>query len=145
MADGQRGDIPGLARAQLLDALLIHDVAVLDAVRAEPDGLLHRFWVGGMRHHAKTAGATDLECRFELSVERNPARRVLIPMYGLEAGGLVHEDLGYPFQVTPFAGLVIFAENEVSLSARGGYRWVPARFEELSGAELALMLDGHLW
>jgi len=82
---------------------------------------------------------------FELSIERNPARRVLIPMYGVEAGGLVHEDLGNPFQVTPFCGLVVFAENEVSLSARGGYRWVPARFDELSGAQLELVLDGHLW
>ncbi|HEY6724444.1 MAG TPA: Ig domain-containing protein [Polyangiaceae bacterium] len=82
---------------------------------------------------------------FELSVERNPTRRVLIPLYGLEVGGLVHEELGYPFQATPFAGLVLFADRGVALSARGGYRWVPVRFNELSGAQVQLMLDGHLW
>lgn len=82
---------------------------------------------------------------FELSVERNPTRRVLIPMYGLEMGGLVHEEFGNPFQATPFGGLVLFAEGGLSLSARGGFRWVPARFDELSGAHLELALDGHLW
>src|SRR5262245_30479983 len=70
VADRQRGDIPGVAGAELLDALLIHDVAVLDAVRAEPNGLLHRFGSGGMRHHTKTAGATDCKGRLELLVEQ---------------------------------------------------------------------------
>ena len=82
---------------------------------------------------------------FELSIERNPTRRVLIPMYGLELGGLVHDELGNPFQATPFGGLVLFADRGVALSARGGYRWVPVRFDELSGAQLELVLDGHLW
>lgn len=82
---------------------------------------------------------------FELSVERNPTRRVLIPMYGLELGGLVHEELGTPFQATPFGGLVLFADRGVALSARGGYRCVPLHFDELSGPQLELILDGHLW
>ncbi|HEU5074791.1 MAG TPA: hypothetical protein VFU02_11465, partial [Polyangiaceae bacterium] len=82
---------------------------------------------------------------FELSVERNPTRRLLIPMYGLEMGGLVHEEFGNPFQATPFGGLLLFADRGLSLSARGGFRWVPARFDELSGAHVELALDGHLW
>ena len=69
MADRQRGYIPGVTCAEPLDALVIHDVAVLDAVRAKPDGHLHRVGVGGMRHHTKTAGATDCERCLELLVE----------------------------------------------------------------------------
>lgn len=82
---------------------------------------------------------------FEVSFERNPTRTVLIPMYGLELGGLVHDELGSPFQLTPFGGLELFGDADVSLSARGGYRVVPARFERLSGAHLGLSLDAHLW
>jgi len=82
---------------------------------------------------------------FEVSIERNPTRRVLIPMYGLELGGLVHDELGSPFQLTPFAGLELFGDADISLSARGGYRVVPARFERLSGAHIGLSLDAHLW
>jgi hypothetical protein len=82
---------------------------------------------------------------FEVSFERNPTRRVLIPMYGLELGGLVHDELGSPFQLTPFGGLELFGDAAVSVSARGGYRVVPARLERLSGAELGLSLDAHLW
>ena len=82
---------------------------------------------------------------FELSVERNPTRRLLIPLYGLEVGGLVHAELGYPFHATPFGGIVLFGDRGWTVSARVGYRWVPVRFDELSGAQGQLMFDGHLW
>lgn len=82
---------------------------------------------------------------FDVSFEQNPSRRVLIPMYGVEAGGLVHEQLGKPFQITPFGGLVLFANRTVAVSLRGGYRCVPTRFAELSGAYSALMFDAHAW
>src|SRR5262245_18925062 len=70
VADRQRRDVPGVAGAEQLDALAIHDVAVLDAVRAEPDRFLHRVGVGGVRHDTKTASATDCERRLELLVEQ---------------------------------------------------------------------------
>jgi len=82
---------------------------------------------------------------FDLSFERNPSRRVLIPTYGVEAGGMVHQQLGKPFQITPFGGLVLFANRTVAVSARGGYRCVPTRFAELSGAYAALIVDAHAW
>ena len=82
---------------------------------------------------------------FDLSFESNPRRRVLIPMYGVEVGGLVHQELGHHFQITPFGGLMLFASRAVAVSARGGYRCVPTRFDELSGAYAALLVDAHAW
>src|SRR6185369_17225105 len=59
MADGEGRHVPGLVFKQERDALVIHDVAVLDAVGAEPDSVLHRIRVGGMRHDFEAALAED--------------------------------------------------------------------------------------
>jgi hypothetical protein len=62
---------------QELHALVVHDVAVLDAVRAEADRVLHRLGIGGVRHHLELALAADRECRAQLVFEQE---RVPVPV-----------------------------------------------------------------
>ena len=82
---------------------------------------------------------------FSLAIESNPTRRYLIPSYGLEMGGLIHETLGSPFQFTPYGGLCLYADHGVFVMARGGYRVVPVRVSRLSGVHAALEIEASVW
>src|SRR5690242_9042421 len=70
MADREGRYVPGLVLEQERDALVIHDVAMLDAVGAEPDRILHCIWVGGMRHDLEAALPADLEGSADLVIEQ---------------------------------------------------------------------------
>ena len=52
------------------DALVIHDVAMLDAMGAELDRILHCIRVGGMRHDLEATFPADLEGSADLVVEQ---------------------------------------------------------------------------
>src|SRR6516162_3615290 len=70
MADGEGRHVPRIVLKQERDALVIHDVAMLDAVGAEPDRILHGIRVGGMRHDLEAALPADLEGSADLVVEQ---------------------------------------------------------------------------
>src|SRR6516165_1510412 len=61
MADREGRYVPSLVLEQEREALVVHDVAMLDAMRAQPDRTLHRFRVGGMRHDLEATLPADLE------------------------------------------------------------------------------------
>src|SRR5581483_10615704 len=73
----------GVAFEQQRDGLVIHDVAMLDAVRAEPDRVLYRFRVGGMRHDLEAALPADLERGADFVVEQE--------RMGVEVPGRPHD------------------------------------------------------
>src|SRR5213079_1252706 len=70
MADGEGRHVPGIVLKQKRDALVIHDVAMLDAVGAQRDRILYRIRVGGMRHDLEAALPADLEGSTDLVVEQ---------------------------------------------------------------------------
>src|SRR5215467_1005651 len=70
MADGEGRHVPRIVLEQERDALVVHDVAMLDAMGAEPDRTLHRFRVGGMRHDLEAALPADLKGSADLVVEQ---------------------------------------------------------------------------
>src|SRR3984893_11708687 len=92
MADGEGRHVPRIVLAQERDALVIHDVAMLDAMGAEPDRILHCIRVGGMRHDLEAALPADLEGSADLVFEQegmgvevpcrphDPAREVKLDM-----------------------------------------------------------------
>src|SRR6266436_7015896 len=92
MADGEGRHVPRIVLEQERDALVIHDVAMLDAMGAEPDRILHCIRVGGMRHDLEAALPADLEGSADLVVEQegmgvevpcrphDPAREVKLDM-----------------------------------------------------------------
>ena len=55
MVDGEGRHVPGTVLEQERDALVVHDVAMLDAMSAEPDCILYRIRVGGMCHDLEAA------------------------------------------------------------------------------------------
>jgi hypothetical protein len=82
---------------------------------------------------------------YSASLEWNPARRYLIPHYGVEAGGLVRAGVGHLAQTRPYLGLHLFASDDVWVNAVLGYRVVPARLAELSGPTFGVKLVLSPW
>ena len=92
MADGERRHVPGVVLEQQLDALVVHDVAVLDAVRAEADRVLHGLGIGRVRHHLEVALAADRERRLQLVLEQERVP-VAVPRRAHDAAGEVQLDV----------------------------------------------------
>jgi hypothetical protein len=82
---------------------------------------------------------------YSASFEWNPARRYVIPHYGVEVGGLVRAELGHRAAVRPYLGLHLVTRDVVWLNAVLGYRVVPAELVELSGPTLGLKLVLAPW
>lgn len=80
-----------------------------------------------------------------LSFERNPQRTWLIPYYGVELGGIVHNQIGSYFQTTPYAGVHLFSNPNVFLGTRLGYRLVPSRIDDLAGLHFGVVADFSIW
>lgn len=80
-----------------------------------------------------------------LSFERNPQRTWLVPYYGLELGGIVHQGTGAFFQTTPYAGVHLFSSPNMFLGARLGYRLVPSRIDNLAGMHFGVVADFSIW
>ncbi len=82
---------------------------------------------------------------FSLSIERNPQRRWLIPMYGAELGGIIQPQVGNKFQLTPYAGLHLWSSRNVFVNLNAGYLIAPAELERLRGWKASLGIDLTLW
>lgn len=82
---------------------------------------------------------------FALSFERNPGRRFLVPFYALEVGGLVHDEIGNPLEISPALGVHLFARQGVFVTLSGGYRLLPSRMANLSGWHASLLAGLGLW
>jgi hypothetical protein len=77
---------------------------------------------------------------FTRSFEFNPARRFLVPHYGIEGGALTSQSLPHFFQTLPYLGLHLYAQRPVWLNLTAGMRVVPARIEEFFGPRVTLSL-----
>jgi hypothetical protein len=82
---------------------------------------------------------------FSASLEWYPARRYLIPHYGVEVGGLVRSEVAHRAQVRPYLGLHLWADEDVWINATFGYRIVPAELRDLSGPSFALSAVMNPW
>jgi len=82
---------------------------------------------------------------FDLSLERHPNRKYLIPFFGLEIGGMSQKQLGGILQFTPTFGLHILATHSIYLSARAGYQYTSTDFDMLKGWYGQAGLDIVFW
>jgi hypothetical protein len=108
----------------------------------------HRFYAEFEVLDSMRAGSPSLftyGLGFSASLEWNPARRYLIPHYGVEIGGLVRSELGHRAAVRPYLGTHLFASDDWWLNAVLGYRVVPAELVDLSGPTLGVKLVLAPW
>jgi hypothetical protein len=84
----------------------------------------------------------------DLSFERNPHRAFLIPIFGLETGGIYgpyQTTSLHSYQITPKLGLVLFHNEMVFMSVSGGYVIPFPDLEEMRGWDLKAGLHFTLW
>ena len=153
MADGQGRHVPRIVLEQERDALVIHDVAMLDAMGAEPDRILHCIRVGGMRHDLEAALPADLEGSADLVVEQE-RMGVEVPCRPHDAAREVKLDmvdavldlLADGFHPTIGAVNLQRMTRGQEMSARGGEEITAGeqpRADMLSGVEGPLPCDVH--
>jgi hypothetical protein len=82
---------------------------------------------------------------YSASLEWYPARRYLIPHYGVDGGGLVRSEVGHRAQVHPYLGLHLWTSDDIWVDATLGYRVVPAELRDLSGPTFALRAIVNPW
>src|ERR1700722_6994496 len=153
MADGEGRHVPRIVLVQERDALVIHDVAMLDAMGAEPDRILHCIRVGGMRHDLEAALPADLEGSADLVVEQE-RMGVEVPCRPHDAAREVKLDmvdavldlLADGFHPTIGAVNLQRMTRGQEMSARGGEEITASeqpRADMLSGVEGPLPCDVH--
>lgn len=103
------------------------DLALLDSDRAEVE-----------RAYGYALG-------LDLSLERNPRRRWLIPIFGIEVGGFHQAQTGSFFQATPLAGAHLFSSRNVFVTATVGYVFSGRDIDELGGWRVRAGANVVLW
>jgi hypothetical protein len=92
----------------------------------------------GGNMYAYTAGA-------DLTIERNPSRRFLLPYFGAEVGGIHSAALGDYFVAIPYGGVHVWADRNVWVDVSGGYVLPGRNLDQLSGAWTKAGLDMSFW
>ena len=81
----------------------------------------------------------------DLSIERNPYRRWLIPFFGVDGGGLLQKQAGHHLQVSPHLGCYLWTSRNLFVSMAGSYVIVPGQLDSLSGWRASAGLNLTLW
>ena len=68
-----------------------------------------------------------------------------MPYFGFDVGGLIHEDTGHRFQITPQGGLHVWTARNVFVNLYGGYLIAPTEMSDLAGWRAGAVLDVTLW
>jgi hypothetical protein len=84
---------------------------------------------------------------FDLSLERNPARRFLIPYFGLDGGALFQSQTGTLGFMTAFAGVHLWTTHNVDIGFKvGGFLpFTSQQFAQLVGVRGRFTADLSFW
>ena len=81
----------------------------------------------------------------DLSVERNPWRQWLIPIFGVEVGGFHQRETGTFFSTTPLVGAHLYSSRNIFVTATAGYVFSGRAIDQLGGWRLRAGLNAVLW
>jgi hypothetical protein len=81
----------------------------------------------------------------DLSIERNPYRRWLIPFFGVDFGGISQRKLGHHFLSSPHLGLYLWTTRNVFVTLSGAYQIVPSHLDTLGGWRASAGLNLTMW
>ena len=79
-----------------------------------------------------------------LSFESSMYRKIFIPYFGLEVGGLFQRDFS-TFQFSPVAGIQLMSTKRIIWNAQAGYQYTTKKFDEYSGYTFSSTLNVLLW
>lgn len=81
----------------------------------------------------------------DLSIERNPKRKYMIPYFGLEIGDMYQNGFGNVFVITPTIGCHLYSSQNLFVNLTGGYIYPSKYLEELRGYTIQLGVNLSLW
>lgn len=114
----------------------------------------HRWWPSHGRVYAlgdliasprASKPAFDVGAGFDLSLERDPARRFLIPFVGAEAGVTFCEATGTFGWAEPRAGLYLWSSRSVRVEIDAGYLLPTTAAQDVRGGRFAMGIDVAPW
>jgi hypothetical protein len=84
---------------------------------------------------------------FDLSFEKNPGRRFMIPFFGLEGGALFQKQITTLGLMTPFAGVLVYSGHNAEVALRAGYMlpFTSEQFGQVAGLRARLTADLSFW
>jgi hypothetical protein len=82
---------------------------------------------------------------FDLSIERNPLRRYLIPYFGMEGNVLVQSQMPDAFYFSPFGGVHLWSDSNTFINVQYGYEFPTSHVDELRGHSVKAGIDFSLW
>jgi hypothetical protein len=84
---------------------------------------------------------------FDLSLERNPARRFVIPYFGLDGGALFQKQIGTLGFVTAFGGVHLYSSRNVEIGLKAGYMlpFTSEQFGQVAGLRARFTADVSFW
>ncbi len=84
---------------------------------------------------------------FDLSLERNPARRFLIPYFGLDGGALFQKEITTLGFMTAWAGVHFYSTHNVEIGLKAGYMlpFTSEQFAQVAGFRSRLTADVSFW
>lgn len=80
-----------------------------------------------------------------LSLERNPQRNWLLPIFAVDAGGLYQKSLGDAVHVTPQLGIHLWQSRNIFITATAGYLLALPQTERLHGPRFNISGNFTFW
>ncbi len=99
--------------------------------------------IGSTKRHLSKAVQTSLG--FDLSFERNPTRRYLVPYFGLEGGYFFQTQIDETAWLVPFLGIRAWGDRNLFVNLHGGYLFPTEQVDRLRGYYARLGIDASLW
>ena len=81
----------------------------------------------------------------DLSFERNPKRKWLLPYFGAFFGWMNQSDIGYNITFAPRVGIWLYADEYLFVNAGASYLLPTKTFEEYQGLKATLSVNFSLW
>ncbi len=97
--------------------------------------------------HSNTDPAFMPVLGFDLSIERNPARRFLIPYFGLDGGALFQKQVTTLGFLTAYGGVHFYSTRNVEIGLKAGYMlpFTSEQFAQVAGLRARLTTDVSFW
>ncbi len=89
--------------------------------------------------------AVRFDFGFDLSIERNPVRRYLIPYFGIEGNVFVQSQVRDTFFVSPFGGVHLWSDQNTFVNVQYGYAFPTVQLDRLRGHSIKASVDFSLW
>lgn len=80
-----------------------------------------------------------------LSFERNPTRKYMIPFFGIELSSLYQKNIGTIGAYTPTFGVWLYSDQNIMAYTSAGYLYPSDRLEELRGTRFAAGVNISFW